>query len=373
MSQLKFISQPAAASSCCPPQNVKEQGFIDSHIDSTIGHVPRVRTTLTNAEIFDHLKCRVSAYRNSYTVEPGLYAVGNPTAQSEVMVSANYKLSFDHLRRALAGLDAWVLVLDTKGINVWCAAGKGTFSTAELISRIRSSRITELVSHNRLIVPQLGAVGISAHDVRQATGLRVHYGPVLARDIKQYIGSGLRATDEMRTVRFTILDRLILTPMEIRPAMGKFPHFAIPCLIIMGLKREGVLFSPLWHEGMPLVTMLLAAIISGALLTPLLLPYIPARAFSIKGYALGLASMLGLHLAGLMGNLHPLVIAASWLWFPVLSSYIALQFTGSTTFTGMSGVKRELKYGLPLYIAASVIAACLLIAYKILDLRGSLS
>ena len=373
MSQLKFISQSAAATSCYPPSNAKDQRFVDSHIDTPIGPVPHVRTTITNAELFDHFKCRVSAYRNSYTLEPGLYAVGNPTAESEVMVSANYKLSFDHLRRALSGLDVWVIVLDTKGINVWCAAGKGTFSTSELISRIRSTRIAELISHKRVIVPQLGAVGVSAQEVSRATGIRVLFGPVRATDIKQYIGAGLRATEQMRTVRFTMLDRLILTPMEIRPAMSKFPYFAIPGLIIMGLKREGVLFSPLWHEGMPLVTMLLAAIFSGALLTPLLLPYIPSRAFSVKGYAMGLLAMLGLHLAGLMGSLHPLVIAASWIWFPVLSSYVALQFTGSTTFTGMSGVKRELKFGLPLYIAASAIAACLLIAYKVMDLKGGLS
>ena len=68
----------------------------------------------------------------AYTVEPGLYSVGNPGNDSPVLVSANYKLTFDVLRRNLAGLNCWLLILDTKGINVWCAAGKGTFGTDEL-------------------------------------------------------------------------------------------------------------------------------------------------------------------------------------------------------------------------------------------------
>ena len=85
--------------------------------------------------------------------------MGSPSPDSPVLVSANYKLSFDVLRRSLAGIDAWILVLDTKGINVWCAAGKGTFGTEELLRRIAAVRLGEVVSHRRLVLPQLGAPG----------------------------------------------------------------------------------------------------------------------------------------------------------------------------------------------------------------------
>ena len=64
-----------------------------------------------------------------FAVDPGLYALRNPGEQAPVLVTANYKMSFDRLRQALPGRDAWILVLDTNGINVWCAAGKGTFAT----------------------------------------------------------------------------------------------------------------------------------------------------------------------------------------------------------------------------------------------------
>jgi CO dehydrogenase/acetyl-CoA synthase gamma subunit (corrinoid Fe-S protein) len=126
------------------------------------------------------MKCRLSAFRNNYIVEPGMYAVGAPDKSSDVLVSANYKLSFDALRQVLKGLNAWVLVLDTKGINVWCAAGKGTFGTDELVQRISVTKLNRIVDHRRIIVPQLGAPGISGHEVKKASGFKVCYGPVRA-------------------------------------------------------------------------------------------------------------------------------------------------------------------------------------------------
>ena len=86
--------------------------------------VPQVSTRWDQADILGSFKARWGWGRMRYAVEPGLYAVGRPTAASPVLVSANYKMSFDRLRKTLSGLDLWILVIDTKGINVWCAAGK---------------------------------------------------------------------------------------------------------------------------------------------------------------------------------------------------------------------------------------------------------
>jgi len=89
--------------------------------------IPRVPTELDWADSLGSWKVRWAVGRMKYTVEPGLYGVGEPTAETPVFVTANYKMSFDRLRSGLTGRDGWILVLDTKGINVWCAAGKGTF------------------------------------------------------------------------------------------------------------------------------------------------------------------------------------------------------------------------------------------------------
>ena len=129
--------------------------------------MPQVSSSLVWADRWGTIKARWGINRMHYTIEPGLYALGKPNGQSPVFVTANYKMSFDRLREALPGRDAWILVLDTKGINVWCAAGKGTFGTTELVSRIESSGLKQVVSHRELILPQLSGPGVAAHEVKK--------------------------------------------------------------------------------------------------------------------------------------------------------------------------------------------------------------
>lgn len=161
------------------------------------------------------VKVRLGMNRMGYTVEPGLYGVGEPAGDSPVFVSANYKLSFDHLRRELNEIDSWIMVLDTRGINVWCAAGAGTFGTEEMVNRIESNRLSDLVKHRQLIVPQLGAPGVAAHEVYRLSSFQVIYGPVRAEDIGKFLKNGMKASPDMRRVQFNMGDRLVLIPLEL--------------------------------------------------------------------------------------------------------------------------------------------------------------
>ena len=163
--------------------------------------IQTVSTRLTIKDRFGGWKVRWGIGRMSYTVEPGIYAVGKPDANAPVLVSANYKLTFDSLRKELSGVDCWLLILDTKGVNVWCAAGKGTFGTNELIHRIEASRLSEIVAHKTLILPQLGASGINANEIKNQSGFSVVYGPVRASDIKEFLRSGNKATEERLFMR----------------------------------------------------------------------------------------------------------------------------------------------------------------------------
>jgi hypothetical protein len=309
------------------------------------------------------IRSRTGAYRMQYSVAPGLYAVGEPDGNSEVFVTANYKLSFDVLRRELKDLNAWVLVLDTKSINVWCAAGKGTFATDELVSRMAAVRLADVIAHRRLILPQFGAVGVNAAAVGKRTGFRVYFGPVRARDIPAYLRAQYKKTPEMSSAEFTMLDRLVLTPMELNPALRKFPLFAGVVLLIFGLQPEGILFGKAWEDGRLFLLLGLLSVLSGAFVTPLLLPWIPFRSFAAKGWLIG-AGMVAL-MERAAGFQPGIIKWVAYLFFPALTSYVALQFTGSTTFTGMSGVKREMKFAVPAYIAAAAISAVLMIIYKI--------
>jgi hypothetical protein len=142
------------------------------------GPVSTTSHRLTWVDYFGEIKSRVSGFRMKYSIPPGLYAVGKPDRDSDILVTANYKLSFDKLRMHLKDQHVWILVLDTNSINVWCAAGKGTFGTEELVKRMQAARLDILVTHRRIILPQLSAPGVNAKEVRKQTGFRVYFGPV---------------------------------------------------------------------------------------------------------------------------------------------------------------------------------------------------
>ncbi|MCX7029417.1 MAG: mercury methylation corrinoid protein HgcA, partial [Spirochaetes bacterium] len=235
------------------------------------------------------VRCRLGGFRNRYRVAPGLHALGSPGPDSPVCVSANYKLSFDLLRKALRGIDAWILVLDTKGINVWCAAGRGTFGTDEIVARIDAARLASRISHRQIIVPQLGAPGVEAHVVEKQSGFRVRFGPVRAADLPAYLAAGKEATPEMRRVRFGLADRAVLVPLELRGAIGPWCAFALFALIYAGVTRRGILFEAAWTTGWPLLVLGAGAVLAGSVLTPLALPVIPGRSFTFKGWLVGAA------------------------------------------------------------------------------------
>ena len=343
----------------------KKPSWVTGILNTPVGIVPVVAPDWSHADRLGEIRSRISGFRMNYTVKPGLYAIGAPDANSDVFISANYKLSFDILRRELKGINAWILVLDTKGINVWCAAGKGTFGTEELVKRITAANLGSLVSHKRIIVPQLGATGVRASDVKKKTGFHVSFGPVEAADIKQYCADNYRASPEMRQIRFGIVQRLILTPMELNQALRRFPLAALIILVIFGLQPAGVMFNNAWFEGWPYLFLCLVAIVIGALITPLLLPFIPGRSFALKGWISGAAAVVPLVTLTPAGGISMFLKASALALFPLLSSYLALQFTGATTFTTISGVKKELKLWVPIYIAGLAVSLILLILYKL--------
>jgi hypothetical protein len=358
-------------SACCTSSVKENPQWVTGTIATSVDTIMKISTDLTRCDYWGMIKSRVSGFRMHYTVPPGLYAVGEPKKDSDIFVTANYKISFDVLRRELKDLNAWILVLDTKGINVWCAAGKGTFGTDELVNRITKTKLVTFVNHRRIILPQLAAVGVSAGEVKKKTSFLVNFGPVRAADIFDYICAGYKKTREMSTIRFSMFDRLVLTPMEINPIMKRFPWFAAAILILFGLQPAGILFKQAWSGGLPFLVFGLVSIIAGAILTPVLLPIVPFRSFAVKGWIVGILSLIAvMPFLGVSLKNSILLLAAVWLFFPALSSYIALQFTGSSTFTGMSGVKKELKIGMPIYIGTAGLSLILLILFKVKEWGG---
>lgn len=324
--------------------------------------IPTASSELGFADLVGAVKMRLGIGRDNYTVAPGLYKVGNPDSHSDVLISANYKLSFDILRKNLNSLNVWILVIDTKGVNVWCAAGKGNFGTDNVVRSIKNSSLEHIVKHRNIILPQLSASGVAAYKVKEQTGFRAIFGPVQARDIKSFIEAGYKATPAMRKVTFPMKERAKLIPVDFM--YGKYKLLLIMCALIFfsGLDKTGFLFSKMFETGFfPLINVL-SAYIAGIILAPLFLPYIPFRAFALKGAFWGLTTTIILHVLLFAPTLESISLA---LLNVSIASFMTMNFTGSSTYTSLSGVQKEMKWAIPFQIGFVVLGSILFIISKL--------
>ena len=325
-------------------------------LETPLGRVPKVSSGLSLTDRVDGCKVRWGIRRYDYALVPGVYALGEPNEESPVLVTANYKLSFDALRRELAGIDAWLLSLDTNGINVWCAAGKRTFGTETLVRALNSLELARLVKHRRLILPQLGAPGVAAHEVKRQTGFEVKWGPVQASDLPDFLNNGGKLQPGMRLMEFPLAARAVLVPMELVPALKYGLPLAAFLMLLAGLLGHGSFGQAVWGPGLFMAGAIAWAALAASVGGPLLLPWLPGRAFSAKGAGLGLAAA-ALYLT--LWRTEPLLAWSGFLVIPAVCSFCLMNFTGASTFTSLSGVKREMRIAVPLQIAGMALGLVL--------------
>jgi hypothetical protein len=208
-----------------------------------------------------------------------------------------------------------------------------------------------LVRHKTLILPQLGAVGVAAHTVRQFTGFKPVYGPVYARDIKDYLANGVRKTEKMRNVDFTLKDRIVLIPIEIVNSWIYLLILFAAAVILEILKHKYFSFSYF------LTALILPfAVIFSAIFFPIILPLLPGRSFALKGGILGLLYSI----ITALFTIQPIIMTISnFLLLTPVVAFTALNFTGATTFTSQSGVMKETRVSVPI-MAFSFVAGLLI-------------
>ena len=190
-----------------------------------------------------------------WPTEAGLRTVGTPNEESPVLVTCNYDLTVRRVLAALEGLDAWVVVAPTRGINVWCAAAGGHMSTHQVVTALKTSGVAERVTHRNVILPQLAATGVLALDVFRRCRWRVKFGPVSAHDPQGYLASGEK-TDAMRRVRFPLGDRLQMAttwaaPTTILlgiPTLWLRPEWFVPLALFIAAMAVAV-FTAYEHMG----------------------------------------------------------------------------------------------------------------------------
>ena len=175
-----------------------------------------------------------------FPCKTGLIKIGNPDRNSPVFLTCNYHLTVERVKRVLKGIDAYLLVANSRGINVWCAATGGLFTNHNVISVLKVSGIEELVDHRNIMLPQLAATGVEADVIKKKTGWKVIWGPVYAKDIPAFIRNKLKKTPKMREVEFPLRQRIEM-------ALA----WAFPISIILAL-----IMIPLWHEAISAVIFL---------------------------------------------------------------------------------------------------------------------
>jgi hypothetical protein len=100
-------------------------------------------------------------------------------------------------------------------------------------------------------------------------------------------------------------------------------------------------------------TAYVAGILAGAVAAPILLPWIPGRAFALKGAITGVIGGL-LVMLFFKSGLIWLETTALLLITVAISSYLAMNFTGSTPYTSPSGVEKEMRCAIPVQAGAAL-------------------
>jgi NAD-dependent dihydropyrimidine dehydrogenase PreA subunit len=181
---------------------------------------------------------------------PGLVEIGYPGRQSPVLLTCNYRLTVARIQQALRGVNCYLLIANSRGINAWCSAAGGLFTHHDVISALKTSGIEERVDHRVVILPQLAATGVERTKVHQVAGWRVVWGPVRACDLHSFLEAEGQKTPAMRTVSFTWLRRV-----EMAIAWA-FPISLLFALVLLALWREAVLPAVLLVWGLSLVVFL---------------------------------------------------------------------------------------------------------------------
>ncbi len=270
-------------------------------------------------------------------VEPGLYAVGEPNPDSPVLVTGNFDLTVRRLVKAIdTKLDVWLLVVDSSGINVWCAAGGGFLTAERIIGALRTSRLDEVVKHHALILPQLCANGVDGWEIRKQTKWGVHWGPVRATDLPAYLQAGRKKTDDMRHVRFPLRDRLEMVAatmgfyglMILIPVALIWPSSFWPLLVAMfGLSIFYAITLP-WlpgHDGLAKSLPLALIALAGMLLyswrvDSMALPDIFNRFVGLTG----LSVFVGAELQGMSPRMRG--EQANWSWEALIAVVLGLAY-----------------------------------------------
>jgi acetyl-CoA decarbonylase/synthase complex subunit gamma len=143
------------------------------------------------ATVYPLLALRTNIYtdpQQPIQVQPGLYEINDPGADSPVMVTTNFSITYFSVANEVdgSGNPGWLLVADAEGMSVLTAWAAGKFDAERIAKSVKSADIEDKISHRKLIIP--GHVSVLLGELEEELpGWEIQVGPREAVDLAAYL------------------------------------------------------------------------------------------------------------------------------------------------------------------------------------------
>jgi ubiquinone/menaquinone biosynthesis C-methylase UbiE len=307
---------------------------------------PKLRNFKGIKSQFRIYRCLFTGQVDRVAIEPGIYRSGNPDNNSPIIVTANYEYTYIKVMRDLKNIDAWVLCIDSNGINVWCAARGGDFGNKQLLNAIEATGIEQITKTKTLILPQLSAGGVSVPQLPKKFPFKIKYGPVWSNKIKEYIkNKPTKKPDSMKLAKFTFTQRIRAGITHITFLYRKI--FWLPLLglliLLLALNKANYLF---WVGELAIWIILSNAIIS------IFFPLSKfTRKFVLKALFFGAITLFILSLLTWLIHYSVIYVLLQSLIIFWLSFFSTMSFSGYTMATS----PREIQLEYPIFRRINII------------------
>jgi acetyl-CoA decarbonylase/synthase complex subunit gamma len=127
-------------------------------------------------------------------VSPGLYEIGTPGAESPIMVTTNFSLTYFTVAGEVegSGVPAWLLIADSEGMSVLTAWAAGKFDAEKIAKTVKQFDVASKITHRKLVIP--GYVASLLGELEdEMQGWQILVGPREAVDITNYLKNVWRA------------------------------------------------------------------------------------------------------------------------------------------------------------------------------------
>jgi ubiquinone/menaquinone biosynthesis C-methylase UbiE len=278
-------------------------------------------------------KCIFTGQSDHFPMEPGIYQSGNPDENSPIIVTANYIYTYIKVMRALKGVNAWVLCVDSNGINVWCAARGDNFGNRQVIEAVETTGIEQITKRKTLFLPQLSAGGVAAPLISSEAPnfpFNIVYGPVWAKYLPQFLKERpAKKPDKWKLAKFTGSHRLRAGITHTTFLLRRI--FLLPTIALL-LGLLGLSFiTPFWFDKFWRVGEIwLWVILTNALIATFFPITKFTRRFIFKGVFFGVLNSLTL--SGMTWVLHESIYLILW----NLTLFFWLAFFSTMSFSGYS-------------------------------------